>query len=131
MTLFHLPASKETPEILIDRERRHFAMSGESYPENAMLFYGPVRNELADLLAQPTVLANGLEAHFNLRYFNSSSTKLIRALVAMLHRRAESGSKILALWHHDPEDDMMAEFGEDLREEFNAIDFRLVETELA
>ena len=131
MTLFHLPPTKETPEILIDQENLRFSMSGESYPENAMTFYGPIRNHLATLLTQPNVAAHGLEAHFNLRYFNSSSTKLIRALVGMLQRRAEGGSKIVLRWQHDPEDDMMAEFGEDLRDEFNAIDFHLIEVESA
>lgn len=131
MTLFHLSPTKETPEILIDQENLRFSMSGESYPENAMTFYGPVRNHLATLLTLPSVATHGLEAHFSLRYFNSSSTKLIRALVGMLQRRAEGGSKIVVLWQHDPEDDMMAEFGEDLRDEFSAIDFHLIEIESA
>jgi hypothetical protein len=49
----------------------------------------------------------------------------------MLHRRAEEGARIAAHWHHAPDDDMMAEFGTDLRGGFDALDFRLIEAESA
>lgn len=130
MSLVHIPATKETPEVVFDPSKMSFHLSGESYPENAMAFYAPVRNQLESLLSAPAA-NDGMEAHFNLRYFNSSSTKLIRSLVGMLHRRAEEGARIVAHWYHDPDDDMMAEFGADLREEFDALDFRLVEMESA
>ncbi|AUN94925.1 DUF1987 domain-containing protein [Pseudazoarcus pumilus] len=128
MTAMHIPATKETPEVVIDPATMSFRLAGESYPENAMAFYAPVRNQLESLLSQPAA-NDGVEAHFNLRYFNSSSTKLIRALVGMLHRRAADGVRVVAHWYHDPDDDMMAEFGEDLRDEFAALDFRMIQAE--
>lgn len=128
MSLIHIPATKETPEVVVDPGKMSFHLSGESYPENAMAFYAPVRNQLEALLSRPAA-NDGVQAHFNLRYFNSSSTKLIRSLVGMLHRRAEDGVRVIAHWYHDPDDDMMAEFGADLRDEFEALDFRLVEME--
>lgn len=130
MSVVHIPATKETPEVIVDAAAMRFELSGESYPENAMAFYAPVRNQLEALLTQPAA-NDGVEAHFNLRYFNSSSTKLIRALVGMLHRRAAEGARIVAHWYHDPEDDMMAEFGADLKDEFEALEFRLIEAESA
>lgn len=130
MTALHIPATQETPEVLIDPASVQFHLSGESYPENAMAFYAPVRNQLEMLLALPAA-ATRAEAHFNLRYFNSSSTKLIRALFAMLQRHAEAGAHMIAHWYHDPDDDMMAEFGDDLKEEFDALDFRMIMTETA
>lgn len=130
MSLIHIPATKETPEVVVDPSKMSFHLSGESFPENAMAFYAPVRNQLEALLARPAT-NDGVQAHFNLRYFNSSSTKLIRGLVGMLHRRAEDGVRVIAHWYHDPEDDMMAEFGADLRDEFDALDFRLIAAENA
>tara|TARA_R110002049_G_scaffold137560_3_gene297587 strand:+ start:3820 stop:4212 length:393 start_codon:yes stop_codon:yes gene_type:complete len=128
MTAIHIPATKETPEVLVDPTTMSFRLSGESYPENAIAFYAPVRNHLETLLSQPSA-NDGVEAHFSLRYFNSSSTKLIRALIGMLHRRAAEGVRVIAHWYHDPDDDMMAEFGEDLKDEFDALDFRMIEAE--
>jgi UDP-glucose 4-epimerase len=127
--IVHIPATKETPEVVVDPSKMSFRLSGESYPENAMAFYAPVRNQLEALLSRPAA-NDGIEAHFNLRYFNSSS-KLIRGLIGMLHRRAAEGARIVAHWYHDPDDDMMAEFGADLKDEFDALDFRLIEAESA
>lgn len=124
MPNLHIPASKETPEVRIDAASMRFELNGESYPENAMAFYAPVRASLESLL----LLASGrtVQAQFKLRYFNSASTKLIRALVMMLQHKAAEGCRVVAEWHHDPEDDMMAEFGMDLKEEFDALEFELV-----
>lgn len=128
MTSLHIPASKETPEVRFDPNDMSIHLSGESYPENAMAFYAPIRSSLQSFLDVPTANA-GVQAHFNLRYFNSSSTKLIRALVGMLQHKASQGVRVIAHWYHDPDDDMMAEFGADLKDEFDSIDFRLVASE--
>lgn len=130
MENLHIPATKETPEVRLDPGSMSFHLVGESYPENAMAFYAPIRASLQSFLEAPDS-AHGVQAHFNLRYFNSSSTKLIRALVGMLHQKAAAGVRVIAHWYHDPEDDMMAEFGLDLKEEFDALEFNLVASETA
>lgn len=130
MENLHIPATKETPEVRLDVASMSFHLSGESYPENAMAFYAPVRASLQSFLEAPGA-GSGVQAHFSLRYFNSSSTKLIRALVGMLQQKASNGMRVIAHWYHDPDDDMMAEFGMDLKEEFDALEFNLVASETA
>ena len=121
----YIPASNETPEVHFDFSAHRLALRGESYPENAMAFYAPVRASLAGYLER--VPAGGaIDVEIALRYFNSSSTKLIRALVAMLNAAAAAGRRVRLAWHHDADDDMMIEFGADLREEHDAIEFRTV-----
>lgn len=125
MQALYIPASNETPEIHFDYASHKLAIRGESYPENAMSFYAPVRASLQSYLEA----AHGgapIRVEIALRYFNSASTKLIRALVAMLNATAVAGRKVVLDWHHDAEDDMMIEFGQDLSEEHNAIEFRAV-----
>lgn len=125
MLNLYIPASNETPEINFNYAAHKLAIRGESYPENAMHFYAPVRASLAGYLdAVPP--GNAIDVEIALRYFNSSSTKLIRALVAMLNGAAAAGRKVRLAWHHDAEDDMMIEFGQDLCEEHGAIEFRAV-----
>lgn len=124
MSNLYIPATSETPEINFDFTAHKISISGESYPENAMAFYSPIRASLADYLNSQS--AHAVEASFSLTYFNSSSTKLIRALFAMMNEASSKGKRIVAQWLHDPEDDMMLEFGQDLREEFKDMELRVV-----
>ena len=123
----YLAPTGETPEVCIDPVSHRILIQGESYPENALAFYAPIRASLQDYLGSLTA-QQAVEASFSLRYFNSSSTKVIRALVGMLSDAAASGKQIATIWLHDAEDDMMAEFGQDLREEFHALNLRVVAT---
>lgn len=129
MNDFHLAATGETPEIHFEYSRNRLSVAGESYPENAMTFYAPIRSSLAQYLEQLSADA-AVEAHFAFKYFNSSSTKLIRHLIGMLNEAASRGARVALHWYHDPDDDMMMEFGMDLGEEYRqiALKVRLLET---
>ena len=126
----HIPASNETPEVRFEFSRHCLSMHGESYPENAMSFYGPIRSSLQNYLEKlPT--DGRVEVNIGLRYFNSSSTKLIRALIGMLDEKASNGPSISVDWLHDEDDDMMLEFGTDLKEEHRSLKFNTVVAEAA
>ena len=126
----HIPASNETPEIRFEFSRHCLSMHGESYPENAMSFYGPIRSSLQNYLEK--LPADGhVEVNIGLRYFNSSSTKLIRALIGMLDQAASHGPTISVDWLHDADDDMMLEFGIDLKEEHHSLKLKTVVAEAA
>lgn len=125
MENLHIAATNESPEIDFRYSENRLSIRGESYPENAMAFYSPIRASLQNYLDTAT---GGIEVDVALRYFNSSSTKIIRMLIAMLNTAAEAGKSAVVRWHHDPEDDMMAEFGLDLKEEFRALSLDCVES---
>ena len=57
-------------------------------------------------------------------YFNSSSTKMLFSFYDALNGAAELGVRVVVNWHRDPEDDTIAEFGDELRDDFTALDFR-------
>lgn len=116
----YIAATAETPEVKFMYSAHSLSIQGESYPENAMAFYAPLRAGLQSYLAQISDQAP-VEVHFSLKYFNSSSTKLLRSLISLLNDAAQDGKHITAHWYHDPEDDMMLEFGEDLQDEFGAL----------
>ena len=127
-----IPATNETPEISFEYSNHRLSISGESYPENAMAFYGPVRASLQDYLDKLPINSNiEIETNIALRYFNSSSTKLIRALVTMLNTAASNGKLVALNWFHDADDDMMTEFGQDLREEHVALSFNSIAANIA
>lgn len=116
----YIAPTAETPEVAFLFSENKLTLQGESYPENAMAFYAPLRAGLQNYLAQLSA-QSPVEMHFSLKYFNSSSTKLLRSLISLLNDAAKDGKQITAHWYHDPEDDMMMEFGEDLQDEFGAL----------
>ncbi len=51
MDTYHLPATERTPEIIFDFAAHHLRLCGESYPEDAAVFYAPVFAVLAKYLS--------------------------------------------------------------------------------
>ncbi|MEW6444656.1 MAG: DUF1987 domain-containing protein [Pseudomonadota bacterium] len=116
----HIAASGTSPEVDFRFSSHRLALIGESYPENAAAFYGPVIEALREYLAQ----ANGqrIEVHVELRYFNSSSTKVLFNIFDLLNS-ATGSNEVVLHWYHDEEDDTILEFGNDLHEDFPSINY--------
>ncbi|MEY6431532.1 DUF1987 domain-containing protein [Thioalkalicoccus limnaeus] len=120
----YIPATADTPEVDFDFDARRLRLRGESYPESAVAFYH-------DILQRTRAFLDGIQGDqvwvaMELRYFNSSSTKMLFNLVHDLHRAAQAGNHVHLDWFHDPEDDTILEFGQELAEDFSAIRFRIV-----
>ena len=116
-----LPQTRTTPRVLFAPETRTLILRGESYPENAAAFYGQVIERLKEYLG--TLQDSKVEVNIALAYFNSSSTKMLFNVIAALDGAAEAGNHIALHWYHDEEDDTIFEFGQELHEDFPAIDF--------
>jgi hypothetical protein len=94
-------------------------MSGESYPEHVLSFYAPILEKIK------TVLENGALTRFrvdmHITYYNSASAKAFHRIFQLLNVAAERGCAIQLLWKFDPEDDMARDLGQDIQEDFPAI----------
>lgn len=116
-----LAATADSPEVNFEFSANRLSLKGESYPENAAAFY-------ADVLSRTRAYLDDVPAQINvdvaLVYFNSSSTKVLFTLFHMLNDTVSKGSKITLNWYHDPEDDTILEFGQELHDDFPLIDFR-------
>lgn len=121
----YIAPSSQTPEVNFKFSRHQLALRGESYPENAVSFYGPLFQRLKDYFAGTRGVAVSLD--IALAYYNSASTKAIYRLVQLCHESALQGTQITVSWHHDPDDDTLHEMGLDLKEEFAMLRFELVE----
>ncbi|WP_454739746.1 DUF1987 domain-containing protein [Cupriavidus necator] len=119
-TLF-IAATPTSPEVSFDFQRHILSLKGESYPENAAVFYGEVIARLRQYLAACT----GAEVTVNvaLTYFNSSSTKMLFSMFDALNNAADKGNRIRLHWFHDEDDDTILEFGQELHADFPAIEF--------
>ncbi|MEI2417185.1 DUF1987 domain-containing protein [Orrella sp. JC864] len=116
-----IAATPTSPEIDFRFDAHRLAMRGESYPENAAAFYGPVNAQLDAYLQ--SCQGQEIVVDIALSYFNSSSTKMLFNLFEALNRAALAGNTVRLHWVYDDEDDTIQEFGEELRADFDAIEF--------
>jgi hypothetical protein len=122
MENLYLAATADSPEVDFRFDTHELALKGESYPENAAAFYGSILKRLQDYLA---TCGEGttVTVDIALIYFNSSSTKMLFAFFDALNAAAKGRVRVVLNWHRDPEDDTIAEFGNELRDDFTALDF--------
>ncbi len=106
MQPFHIPATRSTPEVVIDAQGRQLRIKGMSIPENAAEFYAPVLRALETALCtQPTEF----EARIDLTYFNSSSLKAIYMVLSRLKEARVMGTRLSMVWVVEEEDEFMLE----------------------
>lgn len=110
MEPLRIPATDETPSVILDPVNNVFEFSGKSLPEDVTIFYGPVLTWLdkyAGSASQKTVF------DFKLVYFNTASSKLILDIFFKLEGIHRSGKEILIRWHYEEEDEDMKDAGEE------------------
>jgi len=111
-----LDATDRSPAVVFDFGTQRLSISGESYPEDAAAFYGPLLQALGLHLADPAPVDVSLD--IRLVYFNSSSAKALMNMFQMLEDAAAGGGRVTINWHYHNDDDTMEEFGEDFSEDF-------------
>jgi hypothetical protein len=121
MESLFIAASPASPEVDFRFAEHTLSLKGESYPENAAAFYGPVIERLRAYLAECHDAS--ITVNVSLAYFNSSSTKMLFALFEALDDAALAGNAVQLNWYRDEEDDTIQEFGEELRNDFPALQF--------
>jgi len=122
----HIPATKYTPEIILDPDKGLIDIRGKSYPENTFEFYEPVMKWVEEYLK--CCKNKEITVNMEIVYFNSSSSKLFFDLFDMLYE-AKDKCKITINWIYDPENESAEEAGEDFIEDFEDLDIRLVRKE--
>ena len=120
MNDLHIEATGASPEVNFLFSKHLLALRGESYPENAAAFYGPIVEALRDYLEQTRDC--DISAVIELTYFNSSSTKVLFNIFDMLNTAAEH-NRVHLHWRYDEDDDTILEFGDDLHEDFPNINY--------
>lgn len=116
-----IAATPSSPEVNFEFAQNILSLKGESYPENAAVFYGEAITRLRKYLAACDKTA--VTVNVALTYFNSSSTKMLFSIFRALNEAAERGNHICLHWFHDEDDDTILEFGQELKGDFPAIDF--------
>ncbi len=124
MEKIDIQATARTPSIQFDPLSGQFILEGESYPEDTKKFYDtPLSGVYEFLEATPSVAC---VFSFRLKYFNSSSAKVLMDLFLAIEESAARGASMKVQWHFAEDDDNMQELGEEFSEELNAANFELV-----
>jgi len=123
-----IEATRSTPLVHFDADKRILAMSGESYPENAAKFYQPIYDwicEYFDSMADDT--SSITTVNLEIVYFNSSSSKALMNLFDLFEDAGTNGKKFRINWRYHEENDTALECGEEFKEESANVEFNLIE----
>ena len=101
---FYLTPTSETPEVVFDRAKNEFKISGKSMPENALDFYAPILNWLEHYKSTPN---NQTQFDITLDYFNSGSVKQVFKILCILEEITEQGKTVEVFWHYKKGDELM------------------------
>ncbi len=121
MDNLYIPPTPSSPEVDFKFDENALSLRGESYPENAAAFYGDILRQLESYLSSRS--GQKISIGIALAYFNSSSTKMLFNMVGLLSDAAEAGNAVVLNWFHDADDDTIFEFGQELKDDFPAIQF--------
>ncbi|MEA3456240.1 MAG: DUF1987 domain-containing protein [Campylobacterota bacterium] len=125
MKNLHIEETKYTPQIDLNAETGLLRFSGKSYPENTFDFYQHTMNWITEFFKQERKIKSTLE--MDIVYFNSSSSKLFFDLFDIIEEAQEEGNTITIRWLYDGENENALEAGEDFKEDFESLDFNLIE----
>lgn len=115
MSTFEIPATDYTPHVFEDSKTGVIWFKGEAYPENASAYFQPIMEWIRSQIAekQPLKLA------FSLDYLNTSSTKALLDLLAILEIYHQQGGKVSVIWYYQCDLEVMKETGEELLHDFS------------
>lgn len=109
MKNFYVEPTLKTPEINFNTNGE-FYISGNSYPENVTEFYEKAVEWLESFF---NIYKQPVSIDINLKYINTSSTKVILTIINKISE--SSKSKIKVRWIYEIDDEDMYATGEDLQ----------------
>ena len=113
MENLYLKGTEETPEIIFDRDKPEFRVTGKSYMEDATAHYSKVIAWLKEYSKEPNSITN---FKFELEYVNTASSKIVHDILNSLDNMHLNGYEVLVEWHYYPEDEDMLELGQEYEE---------------
>ena len=116
--------TKSSPRINFDAANNLLEMSGESFPENVAGFYSPIFSWIKSYLS--TLGTERMVLKMEIRYFNSSSSKVLMDMLELLDEHVEEGKTIEVFWHVHAENDMGIDYGEEFQEGVEFLPFHIV-----
>ena len=109
--------TSSSPKVIFDADKDIFEISGESRPNDVVVFYGEILKWLEDFssqLSRQSTRSEPLVFNLSFEYFNSSSAKYILDLCKNLARMRSRGHNLVVKWHYKEDDEDMLEAGKEM-----------------
>jgi len=121
--------SRNTPEVILDTNKKYFSLKGVSYPENAQKFYEPIYDMAKNYIDKKNI-KNEITMEVDFDYFNTSSARMLYQIFRLFNNAV--GSKEMGVnivWKYETDDMDMIESGRDFNQMFENLQFSLKEKE--
>ena len=122
MNALYIPETDDSPKVILDKEKNHFEISGQSIPEDVSAFFKPVLDWLRDYSTDPLPETT---MDLKLSYFNTASSKLLLDIFMLLEELPDSRKRVLINWHYPVYDEEMKEAGIEYSEMVD-LEFRFI-----
>ena len=122
MEVLRLKPTKETPDVILDKENNIFKITGLSLPEDVKEFYNPIIDWFKNYFLAPN---EETRLHLNLVYINSASSKMIYEIFQMFKQMHRDGTKVSILWQYNYDDEEMGDAGEDFAVLLDGVPFEV------
>lgn len=109
MEALRILKTDDTPEIILDKARNMFEISGRSLPEDSVDFYKPVFQWIQQYSKEPNTTT---AFEFKLEYVNTASSKMVQDILAAL----EKIKGVRIIWYYFEDDEDMRDMGYELAE---------------
>jgi len=113
---------KNSPEVVLDKDKNIFRISGRYILENAHEFNKPIFLWFQEYFKNPN---KNTELLINLDYINSSSSLFLMKMI-LLFEENNKNKNLKIIWEYDSADDLLKERGIELKKVSN-IEFELRE----
>ena len=113
MKTIKLDSTAASPKVTLDKKSGLFEIMGASIPEDADALYIPIVEWLEEYAENPN---EKTIFNFGLKYFNTSSSKLLLDILLLLKKMYEDGNDVLIRWYTEVHDEDMKETGYDYAE---------------
>lgn len=113
METLNIDRTEGSPQVIFDKEKGLFEISGRSLPEDVNTFYEPILSWLEEYSRNP---ASKTTFDFRLTYFNTASSKVILDILTLFEEMIGEGHELLVRWFYSEEDEDMLEAGEEYAE---------------
>ena len=125
MEPLQIAASACTPRVDFNASTHQLLISGEAYPENSTQFFAPLFRWIEEYLNQ--LSSESAKVDLDIKYFNSSSSKMIMNLLDTFDQAIGQGKQIQLNWAYHVENDVAKEYGEEFAEDLKHGQLNLVE----
>ncbi|TRX61274.1 DUF1987 domain-containing protein [Fulvivirga sp. M361] len=116
MSKLFLEPTEDSPRILFNSDTGHLVIRGRSFMEDTSPFYFAIIEWLRDYFKNPKPYTL-LELEFD--YINSASYRMVVDVIGELNKYFVIGYIIEVRWGYYPDDECLAEMGEELKDMFD------------